>query len=114
MSTKTVRPDDQPFDFNLDAVQAEVNLTPFVVHWAGRRWSFAHLQGLDIWEGLKVTGGPGIEAIMGTLRIALGSDDNWAEFQKTPLPGFKVKALFDAYQKHCGMTVGESPASADS
>ena len=31
------RPDDQPFDFNLDAVEAEVDLIPFVFRYAGRR-----------------------------------------------------------------------------
>jgi hypothetical protein len=42
-STTRKRPsDDQPFDFNLDTVKSEVDLTPFRVQWAGRRWEFAH------------------------------------------------------------------------
>ncbi|MFF0389679.1 hypothetical protein ACFYS8_13450 [Kitasatospora sp. NPDC004615] len=112
MSTKT-RPDDQPFDFNLDAVQAEAGLDPFVVHWGGARWSFAHMQSLDMWKALEVTAKVDIEVIMGTLRMALGNE-NWTEFQKTPLPGYKLRALWKAYQEHSGTTAGESSASADS
>jgi hypothetical protein len=38
--TATVKPDDKPFDFNLDAVKAEVDLTPWRVHWGGKRFEF--------------------------------------------------------------------------
>jgi hypothetical protein len=112
-NTRTAsRPDSKPFDFNLDAVQSEVDLTPFVVQWSGRRWTLAHLQGLSVWDLLEAAEGGDIEAMIGVFRTALGND--WGTFRALPLPQYQLKALFDAYQEHCGMPPGESPASASS
>ncbi|MFJ5089966.1 hypothetical protein [Streptomyces sp. NPDC088674] len=101
--------DDEPFDFNLDAVKAESDLTPFRVHFNGRRWEFAHLEGLDIWDVVEVADGGDLQAVLGALRLGLG--DQYAEFRKIRLPQYKVMTLFRAYQKHCGMEPGESEAS---
>ncbi|MEV8349063.1 hypothetical protein ACFVTT_15600 [Streptomyces niveus] len=103
------RPDDKPFDFNLDAVQSEVDLTPFVVQYKDRRWTFTHMQGLDIMPLIESAQHGDAAAVIGTFREALG--DQWAEFQKVGLLQFKAQALFEAYQAHCGMQPGESPAS---
>lgn len=113
-NTRTAsRPDDKPFDFDLDALKAEVDLTPFVFQWQGRRWSLAHLQELDAWESIEAAEQGDAEAMLGTFRLGLG-DGDWAAFRSTPVPQFKLKGLFMAYLKHCGMKPGESPASTDS
>lgn len=115
MTTRTAtkpRPDDQPFDFNLDAVQAEVDLSPWVVHWDGRRWEFAHMQGLDVWALMEAAEGGDTQAMTGIFRAALG--DQWEAFRKVPLPQYKLKALFDGYRSHSGLAEGESPASSGS
>lgn len=104
-----VHADDQPFDFNLDAVQAEVDLAPFRVHFAGHRYAFAHLQSLDVWDLVEIAEGGDTGATLGVLKAALG--DGFAEFRKNPLPQYKLKQLFEAYQKHCGLLPGESDAS---
>ncbi|WP_432091832.1 hypothetical protein [Streptomyces sp. NRRL F-5630] len=108
--TRAAKPaDDEPFDFNLDAVKAESDLTPFRVHFDGRRWEFAHLEGLDIWDVVEAADGGDLQAVLGALRLALG--DQYTEFRKIRLPQYKVMALFRAYQRHCGMEPGESEAS---
>lgn len=106
----TRRPDNAPFDLNLDAVQAEAELAPFVFQWGGRRWTFEHLQALDVWPLLEVAARDDAGAMLGTFRAALG-EDGWKAFQKVPMPAYKMQALFTAYQKHCGYEPGESPAS---
>ncbi|GAA0454331.1 hypothetical protein ABZ951_00470 [Streptomyces sp. NPDC046215] len=103
--------DDQPFDFNLDAVKAEVDLTPWRVHWNGRRWEFAHMQSLDVWALMEAAEGGDTQAMTGIFRAALG-DEAWAEFRKVKLPQYKLKALFDGYRRHSGLEPGESAASA--
>lgn len=108
--TATSKPaDDQPFDFNLDAIKSEVELTPFRVHFDGRRWEFAHMEGLDIWDLVEAAEGGEIRAMIGVFKAALG--DDFADFRKVKLPQFKMKAMFTAYRKHCGMEPGESEAS---
>jgi hypothetical protein len=104
--------DNEPFDFNLDAVKAEVASTPFRVHWDGRRFSFQHMQDLDCWELLAAADSGEANAVMGSLRLALG--DEWADFRKVPMPQYKLMPLFKAWQKHCGMEPGESSASSGS
>ncbi|MGK5729728.1 hypothetical protein [Streptomyces sp. URMC 124] len=111
MATRTATPDNEPFDFNLDAVEAEVDLTPWRVHWAGKRWMFAHMQSLDVWTLVEAAEGGDITAMTGIFRAALG-DQAWAEFRKIKLPQYKMKALFDGYRRHCGLEPGESEASA--
>ncbi|MGW9237984.1 hypothetical protein FKO01_19795 [Mesorhizobium sp. B2-3-3] len=112
--TATTKPaDDQPFDFNLDAVKAEAELTPWRVNWSGRRWEFAHMDNFDMWPFINESASAGIDEMAMILRTALG-DEQWAEFQKLPIKRYKMKALFDGYQKYCGVETGESEASSDS
>lgn len=109
----TRRPDDKPFDFDLDAVKSEVELRPWVIKFAGRRWTFAHLQSLSIWPLMDGVGGGDVATVVASFRAALGEAE-WEEFRKIELPQFKMTALFNAYEKHCGTSVGESEASASS
>lgn len=104
--------DDQPFDFNLDSVVSEIDLSPFRVHFAGRRWEFRHMQDLDVWELVAAAEGGDTGAITQMFQIALG--DQIAEFRKIPLPQFKMKELFEAWQKFSGLEAGESQASTGS
>lgn len=109
-------PDDQPFDFNLDAVEAEVDLTPWRVHFGGRRWEFAHPQAIDVW-GVMAEDEKGssseIAAMVAVFTVALG-EEQFPEFRKIPLPSFRLKALFEAYQRYGGVEPGESEGSGDS
>lgn len=110
--------DDQPFEFNLNAVQAEVDLAPFRFLWAtednpNRRFAMTHLQALDVWELMDAAEGGEVRAMLGVFQAALG--DDWKDFRAVRLPQYKLKALFDAYRKHCGESVeGESQASSGS
>lgn len=118
MTTRTApRPDDRPYDFDLNAVAAGADLTPFVFRWASptepnRRLSMAHLESLDVWPLMAGAEGGDMGAMAAIFETAMG--DDWTEFRKTPLPQYKLRALFDAYREHCGQAPGESPASSDS
>ncbi|WP_432137656.1 hypothetical protein [Streptomyces sp. bgisy154] len=103
--------DAQPFDFNLDAVQAEADLTPWRVHWNGRRWEFRHAEELDVWGLVEGAERGEVGATIGIFKLALG-EEQFAEFRKIRMPQYKMKALFDGYKQHCGL--GESEASSDS
>lgn len=111
--TATKRPDDKPFDFNLDAVEAEVDLAPWCVNWGSKPWTFQHAEALDIWKIASAAETGDLESTIAVVRIALGPKQ-WEEFEKLPMPQYKLKALFKAYREHCGMAEGESEASSDS
>lgn len=112
MTTRTAtKPDDQPFDFNLDGIQAEVDLTPWRVHWNSRRWEFRHAEELDVWGLAEGAESGDVGATMAIFKLALG-DEQWADFRKVKMPQYKMKALFQAYKQHCGL--GESEASPSS
>ncbi|WP_262702052.1 MULTISPECIES: hypothetical protein [Streptomyces] len=104
--------DDQPFDFNLDAVKAESELRPFRFHWDGRRFEMQHSEALDIWQLLDNAEQGEIGATLGVFQAALG--EQYKDFRAKPLPQWKMKALFDAYRAHCGLAEGESAASSSS
>jgi hypothetical protein len=110
MTTRTAtKQDDQPFDFNLDAVKAESQLLPFRVHFDGRRWEFAHMEALDVWDLVEAVEKGEVAAMVSIFQAALG--DQWEDFHKVRLPQYKMKALFAEYRKHCGLEPGESAAS---
>lgn len=118
-ATKSPVPGDaQPFDFNLNAVESEVDLAPFRFLWASkqnpnRRFTMEHLQALNIWPLLEAADGGDLGAMVGAFKAAMGPEQ-FKEFQATPLKQFQLKALFDAYRTHCGAAEGESEASSDS
>lgn len=111
-------PDDQPFDFNLNAVKAEVDLSPFRFLWEtednpNRRFVMRHLQELSVWDLVAAADRGDMGAMVGAFQAAMSKED-WKAFRGTSLPQYKLKALFDAYRKHCGVAEGESEASTDS
>ena len=116
--TATKPADDEVFDFNLNAVESEVELRPFRFLWAtkdnpNRRFTMEHMQALDIWPLIASADGGDLSAMVDAFKAAMG-DEQWKAFRAVPLPQFKLKALFEAYRKHCGMNEGESEASSDS
>lgn len=110
---KTAAADDKPFDFNLDAVKAEVELTPFRVHWDGRRWEFAHMQELDLWDLVAAAAQGEVGSTAAIFKAALGAEQ-YKEFRKIRLPQYKANQLFEAYAEHSGVDLGELQGSTDS
>ncbi|RDG37966.1 hypothetical protein [Streptomyces corynorhini] len=108
MTTTKRRPDDQPFDFNLDAAQPDAELTPWVVQWNSRRWTFAHMQSLDCWELLASARKGEVGAMLGSFQTGMGKAE-FAEFEKIPLPQYKLKALFKGWLEHCGLDEDGNP-----
>jgi hypothetical protein len=113
-ATKPARPaDDEPFDFNLDALKPDTEHKPFRVHFGGRRWTLTNINELDAWDIAASAQGGDVEAVIGALRLALG--DQWDDFQKVKFPQWKVMPLFRAWQKASGdVDSGESSASSES
>lgn len=112
-STRKLKPaDDEPFDFNLDAVGAEVELRPFRFHYRGQRWEMVHAQELNIWDLLAAADGGDLQQIQAVFRAALGKQ--WDEFRKRPLQQYRAQKLFEAYQQHSGIEPGESQGSTGS
>lgn len=112
---KNLRPaDDQPFDFNLNAVRAEVDLSPWRILWGpdNKRWTFRHLEELDEWSLVAAADKGEGAAMMAIFKEALG--DQWAEFRKIPMPRYAAKELWKRYREHCGIEEGESNGSTDS
>lgn len=113
----TLKPaDDQPFDFNLDAVEDEKDLRPWRVHYGGRRWEFKHPEAIDAWQVLaedEANGEGQITAMISVFKVALGEEE-YAEFRKLPLPIGKLRKLFEAYQRYGGVEPGESEGSTAS
>jgi len=108
--TATSKPaDDQPFDFNLDAVEAEVDLRPFRVHFGGRRYEFTHMQALNAWEAIAAAESGDVGVVVNSMKLALG--DQWEDFRTVPMPQHKLMRLFKAWQAHSGVETGESEAS---
>ncbi len=112
MSTTKAR-DDEPFDFNLDAVKVEKDLRPFRFHYGGKRWEMAHRETLDnlpLLEAAESGGDPA--ATLVSLRAAMG--DQWEEFRKLGLKGKQLTELVRAYDRFCGTDQGESEGSTGS
>jgi hypothetical protein len=109
---RPTRPDDKPFDFNLDAVRAEVDTSSWVINWGGRSWTFLHFEELDVWDQISAAGLGNTEAMAKVFEFALG--DQWPEFRKIRLPLYKTKALWKAYEEYCGINAGESQDSEPS
>ena len=105
--------DDKPFDFNLDQVAAEVRQDPFRVHFGGRRFEFAHMDTLDVWQLVAGAGQGEVGSLIAMFKAALG-EDSYKEFRKIPLPQKAANDLFEAWGEFCGVDVGESEGSTDS
>jgi len=117
-TTRTATADNAVFDFNLSAVEAETDLAPFRVMWkdeAGkdRRYTIQHIDALNTWPVLERAAGGDLDAMLGMFEVGMSAED-WQAFHATPMPRYKLQALFRAYQQHCGVDLGESEASSTS
>lgn len=92
---------------DLDALEREGTPGPFTVKLAGRPWVLADPQELD-WKQLDQLGTVSAEM---DLRLLLG--EQFAEFRKLSLPGWKFEKLMNAWRAHYGLGgPGEADASS--
>lgn len=96
--------------FDLDSVEDEANAVPFTFTLGGEVFTMLGPEDADwqVQDGL-VDGGAGLKDLM---RELLGEE--YERFAKHKVSGRKLSKLLDACQKHYGVTVPESPASAGS
>lgn len=106
--------DDEPFDFNLDAVKVEKDLRPFRFHYGGKRWTLAHRETLDQIPLLEaMESGGEAAATLASLRAAMGGEQ-WDRFRGLGLKMPQMTKLTQAYDRFCGTDQGESEGSTDS
>jgi hypothetical protein len=106
--------DNEPFDFNLDAVKVEKTLRPFRFNYNGKRFTMTHRELLDQVPLLEAAERGGeAEATIVSLRAALG-DEQWAAIRKLGLREKQMNALIEQYGKFCGSDQGESSGSTAS
>lgn len=104
-------PDNQPFDFNLDAFIKGMDLTPYRVHFADQRWELKHFDGLDSQTVTKAMRQDDEDAAI--LKLAMG-DEQYERFLETRVPVGGRKELVRRYFKHCGVDLGELRGSTNS
>lgn len=108
MTTKRA-PDDQPFDFNLDAYVKAQDLAPFRFHWSDRRWQMKHFEAIDSKAtNAAVDSGDDDEV----LKLAMG--EQFADFDEIPIPNGAKAEMVRQYFRHCGVDVGELRGSTAS
>lgn len=99
----------KPVMFDLDAYQAEAQREPFSFSLAGKTFVLPHLSDLDWHLGIGEDGRPGDPTVYTLLRSGLG--DQWAQFNKLKLTAAGYNALWEKWQQHSGVELGESSAS---
>jgi hypothetical protein len=104
-------PDNQPFEFNLDAFVNGMDLAPFRFPFKGGQWEMRHLDGIDSREVSKAMQAADEDAAM--LRLTLG-EEKYGELMKLGLPVGGRKELVRRFYKHCGVDLGESQGSINS
>ena len=97
--------------FDLDAVEREARREPFVFRLKGRTFTLPHMADLDHKVLLAVDEG---DAAAMTAALQAGLAGRYAEFSQLPLSLSGVKTLIEAWMRHSGLAVGESPASTGS
>lgn len=106
---------DKPVVFNLDAVKSDVDLAPFRFAFKGKQYQLPHLSDGDafpFFDGM-VDGMSDGALMYRTFTLGLGAEA-LAQLRAAGMPGYKFNALLIAWQKHSGVTPGESPASTGS
>ncbi|MFE5896858.1 hypothetical protein ACFQ67_05470 [Streptomyces sp. NPDC056488] len=99
--------------FDLDVWVKEARKEPFRFTLAGQLFVMPAAGELDkkILRAVNIDA-PSAADIETLLRHGLG--DQWAQFDEIPVPLAALGELFRQWQKHEGVPLGESPASADS
>jgi hypothetical protein len=98
--------------FDLDAYQAEAMREPFTFTLSGRRFTMPHLSDIDWHASLDDDGNPGVPTVHKMLRKGLG--DQWDAFDRCALSGAGYNKLWETWQEHSGLDLGEDSASPPS
>ncbi|MEW2034904.1 hypothetical protein AB0901_30935 [Streptomyces roseifaciens] len=99
--------------FDLDVWVKEARKEPFRFTLAGRDFTLTPAGELDKGVLKTVNVDSPSAADIETL-LQAGLNDQWAAFDALPAPLAALGELFRQWQKHEGVPLGESPASADS
>jgi hypothetical protein len=108
-STTRARTSDKPapISINLDTLEREVEPEPFVAVLDNHRYVMADAFDID-WKVLALA-----ERDTRTFFKAVLSTEDFKRITGTNLPGWKLRALMDAYRTHFGLVeTGESSASS--
>lgn len=99
--------------YNLDAWIAESRREPFRFQLGGKQFAMPAAAELDksVLSSVNLDR-PSASDIETLMSIGLG--DQWPEFNAQPAPLGALGELFKQWQRHEGVTVGESSASTDS
>lgn len=100
------RPARDPDAFDLDALQNEAEVRPFLFRLGGEQFTFPPATDVDWKTAAKLESGD----FDGALRELLG-DKQYGRFNKHPVSVFKLGQLFRSYQEHQGISPGESQPS---
>ena len=95
--------------FDLDAVEAEAERTPFTFTLKGEMFTMLAPEDVD-WRALADTEAP--DWLYNYVGALLG--DDFERFQQHAVPQWKLNKLLEACQEHYGVTPGGSKASARS
>jgi hypothetical protein len=103
-------PDNQPFDWNMDAFVAGLDHQPFRFPFKGERWEMKHFDALDSKETSAAMETGDDRAL---IKLAMGGDQ-FAKFDEIKLSNGAQRELVVRYFKHCGVDLGKLPGSTDS
>lgn len=98
--------------FDLDAYQAEAMHEPFTFTLAGQVFAMPHLSDIDWHASLDDDGQPGVPTVHKMLREGLGAQ--WEAFTQCKLSGAGYNKLWERWQEHSGLDLGEDDASPPS
>ena len=98
--------------FDLDAYQAEAVHEPFTFTLSGQVFTLPHLSDIDWHASLDDDGNIGVPTVHKMLRKGLG--DQWDAFFQCELSGAGYNKLWERWQEHSGLDLGEDTASAPS
>lgn len=86
-----------PVAMNLDTLDREARPEPFAVVHGGRHYEFVDPQDIDWRDLIQVLQRPAV-----FFEKCLSPEDS-PEFEKTPMPGWKLNALISKYLEHYGV-----------
>lgn len=96
-------------DFDLDALENEAEVRPFLFRLKGEQFTFPPATDVDWKTAAKLETGD----FDGALRELLG-EKQYTRFARHPLSAYKLGQLFRQYQDHQGISPGESQPSTAS
>lgn len=95
-----------PPSLDLDALERDGAPGSFTITHGGEQYALADPQELD-WRQIDRLGTVSMDQ---DLRTVLG--DQYEQFARTPLPGWKLDKLIAAWREHYGLDQGEADASS--